>query len=188
MTTTRAVCAAAVTLSAALLVGVTGGRAATRAGTRARSRISRSRSRSVRPVAEAVMSQLDGADSAAALQPADLRGLGHERRLGSPNRLLYSLFGGTPPPVDTTPPTTSITSPTAEPPSADGHVTATAADDVGVTRVELSVDDSLPAPIRPRPTSSAGTRPRSPTATTRSRRAPTTRRATSAPASWWTSP
>lgn len=64
---------------------------------------------------------------------------------GSPNRLLYSLFGGAPPPpADTTPPTTSITSPAAGA-TVSGTVTvsATASDNVGVSRVELFVDGSL---------------------------------------------
>jgi subtilisin family serine protease len=62
---------------------------------------------------------------------------------GSPNRLLYSLFGGTPP-GDTTPPTTSITSP-ANGATLSGTVTvsANAADNVGVTRVELYVDGAF---------------------------------------------
>ena len=62
---------------------------------------------------------------------------------GSPNRLLDSLFGGTPP-GDSTPPTTSISSP-AGGATVSGTVTvaATAVDDVGVTRVELFVDGSL---------------------------------------------
>jgi subtilisin family serine protease len=61
---------------------------------------------------------------------------------GSPNRLLYSLFGGAP--GDTTPPTTSITSP-ANGSTVSGTVTvqASASDAVGVTRVELYVDGSL---------------------------------------------
>src|SRR5688500_1396522 len=63
---------------------------------------------------------------------------------GSPNRLLYSLFGGAPPPGDTTPPTTSITSP-AGGAIVSGTVTvsANASDNVGVSRVELFVDGSL---------------------------------------------
>ena len=63
---------------------------------------------------------------------------------GSPNRLLYSLFGGTPPPVDTTPPTTSITSP-ANGATVSGTITVTAnaSDNVGVTRVELYRDNVL---------------------------------------------
>ena len=62
---------------------------------------------------------------------------------GSPNRLLYSLLGGAPP-GDTTPPTTSITSP-ANGATVSGTVTvsATASDSVGVTRVELFVDGGL---------------------------------------------
>ena len=58
---------------------------------------------------------------------------------GSPNRLLYTLFGGSTP--DTTPPTTSITSP-ANGATVSGTVTvqASASDNVGVTRVELYVD------------------------------------------------
>jgi subtilisin family serine protease len=61
---------------------------------------------------------------------------------GSPNRLLDSLFGTAP--GDTTPPTTSITSP-AGGSTVSGTVTvaANAADDVGVNRVELYVDGAL---------------------------------------------
>ena len=61
---------------------------------------------------------------------------------GSPNRLLYSLFGGGG--GDTTPPTTSITSP-VNGATVSGTITvsATASDNVGVTRVELFVDGSL---------------------------------------------
>ena len=63
---------------------------------------------------------------------------------GSPNRLLDSLFGAAPPPGDTTPPTTSITSP-ASGATVSGSVTvsASASDNVGVSRVELFVDGSL---------------------------------------------
>ena len=62
---------------------------------------------------------------------------------GSPNRLLYSLFGGAPP-GDTTPPTTSITSP-ANGATVSGIITvsANASDSVGVTRVELYVDGTF---------------------------------------------
>jgi hypothetical protein len=62
---------------------------------------------------------------------------------GSPNRLLYSLFGGAPPP-DATPPTTSISSP-ANGSTVSGTITvqANASDNVGVTRVELYVDGTL---------------------------------------------
>ncbi|MGZ8783433.1 MAG: S8 family serine peptidase, partial [Gaiellaceae bacterium] len=62
---------------------------------------------------------------------------------GSPNRLLYSLFGAAPP-GDTTPPTTSIGSPTSGA-TVGGTVTvsASASDNVGVSRVELYVDGSL---------------------------------------------
>jgi subtilisin family serine protease len=62
---------------------------------------------------------------------------------GSPNRLLDSLFGGGPAP-DTTPPTTSITSP-ANGSTVGGAITvqASAGDDVGVSRVELYVDGAL---------------------------------------------
>jgi hypothetical protein len=61
---------------------------------------------------------------------------------GSPNRLLYSLFGGAP--GDTTPPTTSITSPAiGATVSGTTTVTASASDDVGVSRVELYVDGVL---------------------------------------------
>ncbi len=61
---------------------------------------------------------------------------------GSPNRLLYSVLGAAP--GDTTPPTTSITSP-ANGVTVSGTVTvsANASDDVGVSRVELFVDGSL---------------------------------------------
>jgi subtilisin family serine protease len=63
---------------------------------------------------------------------------------GSPNRLLDALFGAAPPPGDTTPPTTSITSP-AGGATVGGTVTvsANAADNVGVSRVELFVDGAL---------------------------------------------
>ena len=63
---------------------------------------------------------------------------------GSPNRLLYSLFGGAPPPGDTTPPSTSVTSP-ASGATVSGTITvgASASDNVGVTRVELYVDNVL---------------------------------------------
>ena len=59
---------------------------------------------------------------------------------GSPNRLLYSRFGG----GDTTAPTTSITSPAAGA-TVSGTVTvsASASDNVGVSRVELYVDGAL---------------------------------------------
>ncbi len=62
---------------------------------------------------------------------------------GSPNRLLYSLFG-TAPPADTTAPTTSISSP-ANGATVSGTVTvsANASDNVGVSRVEFSVDGAL---------------------------------------------
>ena len=63
---------------------------------------------------------------------------------GSPNRLLDSLFGAAPPPGDSTPPTTSITSPTTGATvSATVTVAANASDNVGVSRVELFVDGSL---------------------------------------------
>jgi subtilisin family serine protease len=63
---------------------------------------------------------------------------------GSPNLLLDSLFGAAPPPGDTTPPTTSITSPTTGATvSATVTVAANASDNVGVSRVELVVDGSL---------------------------------------------
>jgi subtilisin family serine protease len=60
---------------------------------------------------------------------------------GSPNRLLYTLFGGG---GDTTAPTTSITSP-SNGATVSGTVTvqASASDNVGVSRVELYVDGSL---------------------------------------------
>ncbi len=60
--------------------------------------------------------------------------------MGSPNRLLYSIFpGGTP--VDTTPPQTSVTSPTAGA-TVSGTVTvvANASDASGVDLVEFYVD------------------------------------------------
>ncbi len=62
---------------------------------------------------------------------------------GSPNRLLDSLFGAAPP-ADTTPPTTSVTSP-ASGATVSGTVTvaADAGDDVGVSRVEFYVDGGL---------------------------------------------
>jgi hypothetical protein len=62
---------------------------------------------------------------------------------GSPNRLLYSLFGAVVP-GDTTPPTTSITSP-ASGATVSGTVTvsADAADAVGVSRVEFYADGAL---------------------------------------------
>ena len=62
---------------------------------------------------------------------------------GSPNRLLDSLFG-TSPPADGTPPTTSITSPVSGA-TVSGTVTvaASAGDDVGVSRVEFYVDGGL---------------------------------------------
>ena len=62
---------------------------------------------------------------------------------GSPNRLLDSLFGGGAP-GDTTPPSTSITSPAnGATVSGTTTVSATASDDVGVSRVELFVDGVL---------------------------------------------
>jgi subtilisin family serine protease len=62
---------------------------------------------------------------------------------GSPNRLLYTLFGGSAP-GDTTPPTTSITSP-ANGATVSGTVTvsASASDAGGVTRVEVYADGGL---------------------------------------------
>jgi subtilisin family serine protease len=62
---------------------------------------------------------------------------------GSPNRLLYSLFGASSP-GDTTPPSTSISSP-ANGATVSGTVTVAAGanDDVGVTRVEFFVDGAL---------------------------------------------
>ena len=62
---------------------------------------------------------------------------------GSPNRLLFTLFGGGSP-GDTTPPTTSITSP-ANGATVSNTVTvaANASDNVGVSRVELYVDGVL---------------------------------------------
>jgi subtilisin family serine protease len=61
---------------------------------------------------------------------------------GSPNRLLYSVFGA--PSGDTTPPTTSITSP-AGGATVSGTVTvaANASDNVGVSRVDLYADGAL---------------------------------------------
>jgi subtilisin family serine protease len=61
---------------------------------------------------------------------------------GSPNRLLFSVFGGGS--GDTTPPSTSITSP-ANGATVSNTVTvsANASDNVGVTRVELLVDGVL---------------------------------------------
>jgi hypothetical protein len=62
---------------------------------------------------------------------------------GSPNKLLYTAFigGGT---TDTTAPTVSISSPTAgSTVSGTVTITATASDNVGVTRVELYVDGAL---------------------------------------------
>jgi subtilisin family serine protease len=62
---------------------------------------------------------------------------------GSPNRLLYTLFGGSAP-GDATPPTTSITSP-ANGATVSGTVTvsASASDAGGVTRVEVYADGGL---------------------------------------------
>jgi subtilisin family serine protease len=62
---------------------------------------------------------------------------------GSPNRLLYSLFGAAPP-GDTTPPTTSIISPVSNA-TVSGTVTvsANASDNVSVSRVELYAGGSL---------------------------------------------
>jgi len=64
---------------------------------------------------------------------------------GSPNRLLFTLFGGGPLP-DTTPPTTAITSP-ANGATVGGVVTvaASASDNVGVTRVDFFVDGAFRA-------------------------------------------
>jgi subtilisin family serine protease len=63
---------------------------------------------------------------------------------GSPNLLLYSLFGGGGGGGDTTPPTTSIASPAnGATVSGTTTVSATASDNVGVSRVELYVDGSL---------------------------------------------
>jgi subtilisin family serine protease len=61
---------------------------------------------------------------------------------GSPNRLLYSLFGSSG--GDTTAPTTSITSP-SNGATVSGTITvsASATDDVGVAKVELYVDGTL---------------------------------------------
>ena len=62
---------------------------------------------------------------------------------GSPNRLLYSVFGGGGG-GDTTAPTTSITSPASGATvSGTTTVSASASDNVGVSRVELWVDGSL---------------------------------------------
>jgi subtilisin family serine protease len=61
---------------------------------------------------------------------------------GSPNRLLYSLFGGGSP-GDTIPPTTAITSPTnGATVSGTTTVSASASDSVGVASVEFYVDGS----------------------------------------------
>jgi subtilisin family serine protease len=63
---------------------------------------------------------------------------------GSPNLLLYSRVAGAGGGGDTTPPTTSITSPGAGATvSGTTTVSASASDNVGVTRVELYVDGSL---------------------------------------------
>ena len=63
---------------------------------------------------------------------------------GSPNLLLYSLFGGGGGGGDTTAPTTSITSPAnGATVSGTTTVSANASDNVGVSRVELYVDGSL---------------------------------------------
>jgi hypothetical protein len=64
---------------------------------------------------------------------------------GSPNRLLYSLFSGGP--SDTTPPTVSITAPTAgSTVSGTVMVDASASDDSGtVSRVDFLVDGTLKA-------------------------------------------
>ena len=68
-----------------------------------------------------------------------LTGLG----TGSPNKLLYEAFIGAGP-ADTTPPTTAITSPAAgSTVTGTVTVTASASDNVGVTRVELYVDGAL---------------------------------------------
>jgi subtilisin family serine protease len=62
---------------------------------------------------------------------------------GSPNRLLFSVFGGGGG-GDTTPPTTSITSPAnGATVSGTTTVSANASDNVGVSRVELSVDGGV---------------------------------------------
>jgi subtilisin family serine protease len=66
---------------------------------------------------------------------------------GSPNRLLYVSFiggGGTPPPTDTIPPSTSITSPTAGSTlSGTTTISASASDNVGVTQVDFYVGSAL---------------------------------------------
>jgi hypothetical protein len=60
---------------------------------------------------------------------------------GSPNLLLYSRFGAS---GDTTPPSTSITSPgNGATVSGTTTVSASASDDVGVSRVELLVDGAV---------------------------------------------
>ncbi|KFE72344.1 S8 family serine peptidase [Hyalangium minutum] len=59
---------------------------------------------------------------------------------GSPNVLLYTSFigGGTPPPVDTTAPSTSITSPAGGATlGGTATISASASDNVGVTKVEF---------------------------------------------------
>jgi YD repeat-containing protein len=64
---------------------------------------------------------------------------------GSPNKLLYEAFIGAAP-ADTTPPTTSITSPAAgSTVSGTVAISASASDDVGVTKVEFYVDGALRA-------------------------------------------
>jgi hypothetical protein len=65
---------------------------------------------------------------------------------GSPNVLLYSGFigGGTPPPVDTTAPSTSITAPTGGATlSGTATISASASDNVGVSRVEFYSGSTL---------------------------------------------
>jgi len=64
---------------------------------------------------------------------------------GSPNVLLYSMFiGGTPTPGDTTAPTTSISSPTGGATvSGTTTISASASDNVGVSRVEFFAGGTL---------------------------------------------
>jgi hypothetical protein len=65
---------------------------------------------------------------------------------GSPNVLLYSGFigGGNPPPGDTTPPSTSITSPAGGATlSGTATISANASDNVGVSRVEFYAGSTL---------------------------------------------
>ncbi len=59
-------------------------------------------------------------------------------------KAVLAATGGTPPPADTTPPTASITSPTgASTVSGTVSVAVTASDNVGVTRLELYLNEAL---------------------------------------------